>query len=144
MQSSSAFSLVLVAALSAGGSSPSAPGTNTMPTAGRGYAYEVTPVRAHAVRPGYPEILRIELNWRHFSSHDQIEMQVVTSDNVVRVTNQEMGYGGSLRERSPGHFRGQGRVPGIPFFLRKMRIELRYTATTANGKTASASAPVTF
>jgi len=108
------------------------------------YGYVVVPAHVHAIRPGDPEILRIELNKQNFRPHDEIQMQILTSDNVVRVTTREMGHEGTLRQLGPGRFFCQGRIPGIALFLQGMRIDLRYTATTATGNAVSASAPVTL
>jgi hypothetical protein len=71
-------------------------------------------------------------------------MEILTSDNVVRVTTREMGREGTLRQLGPGRFFCHGRIPGLPFFLQGMRIDLRYTATTATGNATSASASVTL
>jgi hypothetical protein len=108
------------------------------------YGYVVVPARVHVARPGDPEILRIELNKQNFRSHDEIKMEILTSDNVVRVTTREMGREGTLRQLGPGRFFCHGRIPGLPFFLQGMRIDLRYTATTATGNATSASASVTL
>jgi hypothetical protein len=108
------------------------------------YGYVVVPVRAHAASPGEPEILRIELNKERFRSHDEIVMQVLTSDNVIRVTTREMGREGTLRQLGPGRFFCHGRIPGLPSFLEGLRIDLRYTATTASGDATSAVATVTL
>jgi hypothetical protein len=108
------------------------------------YGYVVVPPHAGSARPGDPEILRIELNKAHFSSHDEIEMQVLTSNNVVRVTTREMGHEGTLRQLGLGRFFCRGRIPGLPRFLQGLQIDLRYTATTASGNSTSASAKVTL
>jgi hypothetical protein len=108
------------------------------------YGYVVVPPHARAARPGEPEILRIELNKARFSSRDEIEMQVLTSANVVRVTTREMGREGMLHELGPGRFVCHGRLPWLPFFVRGLRIDLRYTATTASGSATSAVASVTL
>ena len=63
---------------------------------------------------------------------------------MVKVTNHEIGHGGTLRKVSPGVFFGTGRVSGVPFFLRGMQVDMHYTATTATGETTTATAPVTF
>ncbi len=108
------------------------------------YGYVVVPARVHATRPGDPEILRIQLNKQNFRSHDEIQMEIFTSDNVVRVTTREMGHEGTLRQLGLGRFFCRGRIPGLPFFVQGLRIDLRYTATSANGNTASAIASVTL
>jgi hypothetical protein len=108
------------------------------------YGYVVVPARAHSAQPGDPQILRIEINKQHFRSHDVIQMEILTSDNVVRVTTREMGHEGTLRQLGPGRFLCHGRIPGLPSFLQGMRIDLRYTATTASGNATSASAFVTL
>jgi hypothetical protein len=79
-----------------------------------------TPVPDASAKPGSPLIRRVALNKHHYSSHDQIRMQVTTTRDVVKVTNHELGHGGILRKVSPGVFFGSGRVSGIPFFLKGM------------------------
>jgi len=108
------------------------------------YGYVVVPARIHSIRPGDPEILRIELNKQNFRPHDEIQMEILTSDNVVRVTTREMGHEGTLRQLGPGRFFCSGRIPAVALFLAGMRIDLRYTATTATGNAVSASASVTL
>jgi len=108
------------------------------------YHYFVVPAPAHSVRPGDPEILRIELNKQHFRSFDEIQMQILTSANVVRVTTREMGHEGTLRQLGPGRFFSRGRIPGLPFFVQGSSIDLLYTATTASGISTSATASVTL
>jgi hypothetical protein len=108
------------------------------------YSYVITPTPDASARSGSPIIRRVELNKQHFSSHDQIRMKVITSGNVVKVTNHEIGHGGTLRKLSAGVFFGTGRVSGVPFFLKGMQVDMHYTATTANGETTTVTAPVTF
>jgi hypothetical protein len=114
------------------------------PSANPVYAYVITPKSRSAPRPGYPTIFTVKLNKQHFSSHDEIQMQVITSVDVVKVTNHELGHGGTLRQVSPGVFLGQGRVTAIPFFMRGMHVAMHYTATTANGNATTVIAHVTF
>lgn len=136
---------IFCVAVFAGNSSVSTAGTaSPAPAASPVYKYVVEPTPAGSTRPGYPVIYKVELNKHHYSSHDEIEIQVLTSKNVVRVTNQEMGHGGTLTQAAPGVFRGQGQVPGIPFFVRGMAVPMHYTATTANGNSTTATATVTF
>jgi hypothetical protein len=116
------------------------PAANSSPR----YRYVVTPTPDASARLGSPIIRRVELNKQHFSSHDQIRMKVITSANVVKVTNHEIGHGGTLRKQSPGIFVAAGRVSGVPFFLKGMHVDMHYTATTANGETTTVTAPVTF
>ncbi len=108
------------------------------------YRYIITPVPDAGAPPGSPTISQVALNKRHFSTHDQIRMQVLTSSDVVKVTNHELGHGGTLRKVAPGIFSGTGRVSGIPFFLKGMHVDMHYTATTARGATTTVTAPVTF
>jgi hypothetical protein len=108
------------------------------------YHYFVVPARAHSVHPGDPQILRIELNKQHFQSFDIIQMEILTSGNVVRVTTREMGHEETLRQLGPGRFFCRGRIPGLPFFVQGSSIDLLYTATTASGNSISATASVTL
>ena len=108
------------------------------------YRYVITPTPDASASSGSPIIRRVELNKQHFSSHDQIRMKVITSGNVVKVTNHEIGHGGTLRKLSAGVFFGTGRVSGVPFFLKGMQVDMHYTATTENGETTTVTAPVTF
>jgi len=114
------------------------------PSANPVYTYVITPTSPSTPRPGYPVIFKVELNKQHFSSHDEIQMQVVTSTDVVKVTNHELGHGGTLRLLSPGVFFGQGRVTGIPFFMQGVHVAMHYTATTTNGNAMTVVAHVTF
>jgi len=104
----------------------------------------VTPRPNASASPGSPVIRLVALKKRHFSSHDEILMKVLTSSDVLKVRNHELGHGGTLRMVSNRIFTGQGRVTGIPFFLKGMRVDIRYTATTASGETVTVTAPVTF
>jgi len=113
-------------------------------TASTLYHYMVTPRPNASARPGSPVIRLVALNKRHFSSHDEILMKVLTSSDVVKVSNHELGHGGTLRMVSNGVFTGQGRVTGVPFFLKGMHVDMHYTATTASGATVTVTAPVTF
>jgi hypothetical protein len=106
--------------------------------------YIITPTPAASAGPDSPVILRVELNRQNFSDHDEINMQVVTSANVVKVTNQELGHGGTLRQVASGLFTGHGKVEGVPFFLKGMHVDMHYTATTESGAKVTVSVPVTF
>jgi hypothetical protein len=108
------------------------------------YAYIITPTPAPLSEPDAPVILRVKLNKQHFASGDEIRMQVVTSANVVKVSNHELGHGGTLRQVSSGVFTGRGRVSGVPFFLKGMHVSMHYTATTKTGAQVTVTAPVTF
>jgi hypothetical protein len=108
------------------------------------YTYINTPVPDASPSPGSPMIRQVALNKHHYSSHDQIRMQVLTSSDVVKVTNHELGHGGTLRKVGSGVFSGTGRVSGIPFFLKGMHVDMHYTATTASGATTTVTVPVTF
>ena len=108
------------------------------------YHYIIKPKPNASVQAGSPVIRLVALNKRHFSSHDEILMKVLTSSDVVRVTNHELGHGGTLRKVSNGIFIGKGRVDGVPFFLKGMHVDMHYTATTAKGETVTVTAPVTF
>jgi hypothetical protein len=119
-------------------------GTASTTIASPVYRYINTPVPDASAKPGSPLIRRVALNKHHYSSHDQIRMQVTTTRDVVKVTNHELGHGGLLRKVSPGVFFGRGRVSGIPFFLKGMHVDMHYTATTASGATTTVSVPVTF
>jgi hypothetical protein len=112
--------------------------------ASAGYRYVITPKPNAAATAGGPVIRQVALNKRHFQSHDEIQMKVLTSSDVVKVTNHELGHGGILRKISDGVFAGSGRVTGIPFFLKRMHVDMHYTATTASGETTTVTAPVTF
>lgn len=112
--------------------------------ASAGYRYVITPTPNAAAPPGGPIIRQVALNKRHFRSHDEIRMKVLTSSDIVKVTNHELGHGGTLRKISDGVFEGSGRVTGIPFFLKKSHVDMHYTATTASGETITVTAPVTF
>jgi hypothetical protein len=114
------------------------------PLASPVYKYVITPKPEDSTHPGDPVILRVELNKKHFSSGDQIQIRVTTSTNVVKVTTHELGHGGTLRQSSPGIFVGQGKVAGIPFFMRGLHVDMHYTATTADGTATTISAHVTF
>jgi hypothetical protein len=108
------------------------------------YHYIITPKPNASAPSGSPVIRLVALNKRHFSSHDEILMKVLTSSDVVKVSNHELGHGGTLRKVSDGIFTGQGRVTGIPFFLKGMHVDMHYTATTASGETITVTVPVTF
>jgi hypothetical protein len=108
------------------------------------YAYIITPTPAPSSEANAPVILRVKLNKQHFASGDEITMQVMTSANVVKVSNHELGHGGTLRQVSRGVFTGRGRVSGVPFFLKGMQVSMHYTATTKNGAQVTVTAPVTF
>jgi hypothetical protein len=106
--------------------------------------YTITPAPSSSAGPDAPVILRVELNKQNFSDHDEIDMQVTTSANVVKVTNQELGHGGTLRQVASGLFAGHGKVEGVPFFLKGMHVDMHYTATTEAGLKVTVSVPVTF
>lgn len=108
------------------------------------YAYVITPKLAPSTGADSPVIRRVEPNKQHFSVHDEIQMRVLTTTNVVKVTNHELGHGGTLRRLSPGVFSGEGRVAGVPFFLKGMHVNMHFTATTESGTKVTATAPVTF
>jgi hypothetical protein len=62
------------------------------------YAYVIAPKPALPPGPDSPVIRRFELNKKHFSAHDEIQVQVDTTANVVKVTNHELDHGGNVAE----------------------------------------------
>lgn len=93
---------------------------------------------------GDPKILRLILNKRHFDAGDQIRMRVITSHDVIKVTNHELGHGGDLHKVAPGIFVGHGEVKGVPGFLQGMKVDMHYTATNQSGASVTVTVPVTF
>src|SRR5271154_2989098 len=60
------------------------------PTPNQTYEYSIEPKVTTSPAPGDPVILRVELNRvRSNPAHDDIQMKVLTSTDVVRVTNYE-------------------------------------------------------
>ena len=125
-------------------SAPLSPWAHPLSIAKPAYAYVISPKPALPPGPDSPVIRRVELNKKHFSAHDEIQMQVVTTASVAKVTNHELGHGGTLRKVSSGIFSGKGRVAGVPFFLKGMRVNVYYTATTEKGTAVTITVPVTF
>jgi len=135
----------MLAALLANAALTSAPSDGAAPSIARPvYAYVVTPSRKAKPRSGEPRILRVQLNKQRFSSRDEIDMEVLTSPNVVRVVTRELNHGGTLHKAAPGVFRAHGPLTGLPSFVHGMHVTLHFTATTAGGDATSVNAPVTF
>ncbi len=127
------------------GPSPVAtPTPSPAPTPNVTYTYVIVPKITTAPAPGAPEIFRVELNRVRLPAHDDIQMQVLTSTDVIRVTNYETGRSGRLRQTAPGIFAGEGTIPSTPFLPAGTHVDLHFTATTNAGTTIAFTVPVTF
>ncbi len=114
------------------------------PTPNMTYEYVIVPKVTTAPAPGDPVIMRVELNRVRSPAHDDIQMQVLTSTDVVRVWNYETGRSGRLRQAAPGIFVGQGTIPSLPFLPKGTQVELHFTASSNTGRTIAFTVSVTF
>ncbi|MDE2571904.1 MAG: hypothetical protein KGM44_05195 [bacterium] len=136
-----------------------APAPQITPGAGlRVHTVAVAPVRARAgvhitephidpyagrrAAPGDPpRIFRLEISDDTVTPGETVSGKVVTTTNVAAVTARIATMSMRLRRDDFGVFTLTYRVPHLPFFL-KRDYQIVVTAATADGRTATASLPI--
>jgi hypothetical protein len=106
------------------------------------FGYVVDPSPGPA---GSPQIVEVSINDRTLHAGGMLLVKVTTSTDVTSLFARTMGHQIGIPLIAPGVFAGQTQLPDqIPFFLLNRTYPVDFVATTADGRTTTASLPITL
>jgi hypothetical protein len=98
--------------------------------------YLITPAPPAAGQPG---ILQIAMSDHIARSGAPYLLVVNTTPDVTGVTIEAYGVRFALFPAGPGRFGVTGEIPAIPWIIANRTITVRFVATTADGRSSTAS-----
>lgn len=106
------------------------------------YAYRFIPGQPSHPEQDQPQIFAVYLNAKALHSEGPIDIRVVTSGNVVKVTSSSNGRAGTVAEISPGDFQAHSKLPKLPRIVTGITTTLDFTAVSATGKKVTVGVPI--
>ena len=106
------------------------------------YKYRFIPQLPAQPAAGQPLIYAVYLNDSALRSRGPIQIKVVTTPDVVKVTSGGGGRSGVIPRIATGDFETSSTLPPIPFLARGVSVDLLFTATNVSGKTFTVDVPV--
>lgn len=92
---------------------------------------------------GSPQIVEVSINDHTLHAGGMLLVKVTTSADVTSLFARTMGHQIGIPLIAPGIFAGQTQLPDqIPFFLLNRTYPVDFVATTADGRTTTASLPI--
>lgn len=106
------------------------------------YLYRFVPGQPDRPAADQPQIFAVYINGKTLHSLGPIDIRVVTSANVVKVTSSSNGRTGSLAEIGPGDFQAHSGLPKIPRIAAGITTTLDFTASSSDGKAVTVGVPI--
>ncbi len=106
------------------------------------YAYRFIPRQAAHPSADQPQILAVYLNAKTLRSLGPIDIRVIASANVVKVTSSSNGHAGTVPNVAPGDFEAASKLPKLPIIASGITTTLEFTALSASGKKVTVRVPI--
>lgn len=106
------------------------------------YAYRFVPGQPSHLEQDQPQIFAVYLNAKALHSQGPIDIRVVTSGNVVKVTSSSNGRAGTVAQIGPGDFQAHSKLPKLPRIVTGITTTLDFTAVSATGKKVTVGVPI--
>ncbi len=106
------------------------------------YIYRFVPGQPEHPPADQPQIFAVYLNAKALHSQGPIDIRVITSANVVKVSTTSNGHTGSVSEVGPGDFQAHSKLPKLPIIASGITTTLNFTAVSSDGKTVTVGVPI--
>ncbi len=106
------------------------------------YVYRFVPGQPAHPAADQPQIFAVYLNAKALHSQGPIDIRVITSANVVKVTSSSNGQAGSVAEIGPGDFQAHSKLPKLPRIVTGITTTLDFTAVSPTGKKVTVGVPI--
>ncbi len=106
------------------------------------YVYRFVPGQPTHPATDQPQIFAVYLNAKALHSQGPIDIRVITSANVVKVTSSSNGRAGLVSEIGPGDFQAHSKLPKLPRIVTGITTTLDFTAVSPTGKKITVGVPI--